>query len=59
MTKKPTPPKKPPRRWRIIYVQKKGRPLGTVEADDAASAIQAGAKLFGVDPARLIAQPVE
>jgi hypothetical protein len=58
MAKKPTP-KKPQRRWRITYVRAKGRPLGTVEAADAASAIQEAAKLFGVDPGRLIAQPME
>ncbi len=59
MTKKPRPPTKPPRRWRIIYVGAKGRPLGTVEAPDLASTIEAGAKLFGVEPAGLIAQPME
>ncbi len=51
--------RKPPRRWRIVFVAKKGHPLGTVEAPDLAGAIEAGAKLFGVDPARLIAQPLE
>ena len=59
MARKPPPPAKPPRRWRIVYVAKKGRTLGTVEAPDLAGAIEAGAKQFGVDPARLIAQPVE
>jgi hypothetical protein len=59
MAKKPTRAKKPQRRWRIVQVKKRGHPLGTVEAEDAASAMQAAAKLFGVDPARLIAQPME
>ncbi len=58
MARKPTP-RKPIRRWRIILVRAKGAPLGTVEAPDAESAIEIGAREFGYDARRLIAQPLE
>lgn len=50
---------KPLRRWRIILARAKGVPLGTVEAPDAPSAVEVGAKEFGYPAWRLIAEAIE
>lgn len=47
------------RRWRILLARAKAVYLGTVEAADAKSAIDAGAKEFGYPAWRLIAEPIE
>jgi hypothetical protein len=39
-------------RWRVDYLGKKGSHLGTVEAPDEKSAINAAAKQFNITPAR-------
>ena len=39
-------------RWRVDYLGKKGSHLGTVEAADKKSAIDAAAKQFNITPAR-------
>ena len=40
-------------RWRVDYIGKGGKHLGTVEAPDEKSAIAEAAKLFHITPARL------
>ena len=39
-------------RWRVDYIGKGGKHLGTVEAPDEKAAIAAAAKLFNITPAR-------
>jgi hypothetical protein len=39
-------------RWRVDYLGKKATHLGTVEAPDEKSAIDAAAKQFNITPAR-------
>jgi hypothetical protein len=39
-------------RWRVDYLGKKGKHLGTVEAPDERSAIAEAAKQFNITPAR-------
>jgi hypothetical protein len=39
-------------RWRVDYIGKMGSHLGTVEAPDERSAIDAAAKQFNITPAR-------
>jgi hypothetical protein len=39
-------------RWRVDYIGKGGKHLGTVEAPDERSPIAEAAKLFNVTPAR-------
>jgi len=56
MTKKPEPL---PRRWRIRLARQKAVYLGTVEAVDAESAIEAGAKEYGYPAWRSIAEAME
>jgi hypothetical protein len=41
-------------RWRVDYLGKKASRLGTVEAPDEKSAIDAAAKRFNITPARRI-----
>jgi hypothetical protein len=53
MAKKPEPPK--PTRWSIYKIAAKAIRLGTVEAPDAATAIEKGAAEFGVPANRLMA----
>jgi len=48
-----------PRRWRIFIARKKAVYIGMVEATDAESAVEAGAKEFGYPAWRLIAEPLE
>jgi hypothetical protein len=64
--RKPTKPasRKPAlRQWRVILLRKKGQPLGTVDAPDAATAIEIAIHRFSVtdpsDQRRLVAQPIE
>jgi hypothetical protein len=53
MASEPEPPK--PRSWNIYKVAKKATWLGTVEAPDAATAIEKAAAEFKVDTWRLLA----
>ena len=39
-------------RWRVDYIGKRGKHLGTVEATDEKSAVDAAAKQFNITPAR-------
>ena len=39
-------------RWRVDYIGKRGKHLGTVEATDEKSAVDAAAKQFNIAPAR-------
>ena len=56
-----TKPQPNPRRWRIILARQKGVSiyLGTVEAADAETAVEIGAKEFDYPAWRLIAEPME
>ena len=62
MARKPTPPKKSLREWRITLIRAKGQYVGRVHASDAESAIKAAIEHFDIDEAhrsRLIAEPVD
>jgi hypothetical protein len=39
-------------RWRVDYIGERGRHLGTVEATDEKSAVDAATKQFNIAPAR-------
>jgi hypothetical protein len=58
MARKPTPPPKKLREWRITLIRAKGQYLGGVEAPDAEAAIERAIAEFNIDEAhrsRLIA----
>ena len=55
---KRTPPKKPPRSWRVIIIRSKGEYLGSVEAPDRERAEPVAVKQFALDDDPLGAQTV-